>query len=96
MATINLKKAKRNAVRTDARKMRQKIYMSARWQRLRVAYLAEHPLCEMCLANGITREAEDVHHHISVSADPSRAYDWANLCAICKECHGREHAMRQR
>ena len=93
------KKCKRPNVIDLKRKERQKIYQDVRWQRLRVAYLADHPLCEECLANGITREAVDVHHVVSfMSAEGVErielALNYANLRALCKECHQALHNKR--
>ena len=93
------KKCKRPNVIDLKRKERQKIYQDVRWQRLRVAYLADHPLCEECLANGVTREAVDVHHVVSfMSAEGVErielALNYDNLRALCKECHQAEHNRR--
>lgn len=93
------KKCKRPNVIDLKRKERQKIYQDVRWQRLRVAYLADHPLCEECLANGVTREAVDVHHVVSfMSAEGVErielALNYDNLRALCKECHQAEHNKR--
>ena len=93
------KKCKRPNVIDLKRKERQKVYQDVRWQRLRVAYLADHPLCEECLANGITREAVDVHHVVSfMTAEGVErielALNYDNLRALCKECHQAEHNRR--
>ena len=93
------KKCKRPHVIDLKRKERQKIYQDVRWQRLRVAYLADHPLCEECLANGDTREAVDVHHVVSfMTAEGVErielALNYDNLRALCKECHQAEHNKR--
>lgn len=100
MPTIyKIKKSKRPHVIDLKRKERQKIYQDVRWQRLRVAYLADHPLCEECLANGVTREAVDVHHVVSfMTAEGVErielALNYDNLKALCKECHQAEHNKR--
>ena len=56
------KKCKKPHVIDLKRKERQKIYQDVRWQRLRVAYLADHPLCEECLKKGIAPPAAVVDH----------------------------------
>ena len=100
MPTIyKIKKTKKPHVIDLKRKERQKIYQDVRWQRLRVAYLADHPLCEECLANGVTREAVDVHHVVSfMTAEGVErielALNYDNLRALCKECHQAEHNRR--
>ena len=93
------KKCKRPNVIDLKRKERQKIYQDVRWQRLRVAYLADHPLCEECLAHGVTREAVDVHHVVSfMTAEGVErielALNYDNLKALCKECHQALHNKR--
>jgi 5-methylcytosine-specific restriction enzyme A len=41
---------------------RHRFETSAAWQRERLAYLHEHPLCEDCLEQGKTEAATEVHH----------------------------------
>lgn len=83
----------------DKRKERQKVYQSQRWQRLRLYYLSEHPLCERCLKRNIVKEAVDVHHKISFVGKAEKtalfAYNYENLEALCKECHQAEHNPRK-
>lgn len=80
---------------SDKRKERQKIYQSKRWQQLRLYYLSEHPLCEICEEKGIYKDAIDVHHKVSFVGKGEDtlfyAYDYSNLQALCKECHQRAH-----
>jgi 5-methylcytosine-specific restriction enzyme A len=57
----------------------------ADWQRVRDAYVREHPVCEEC-RDAPTRE---VHHVVPVRVDPSRRLDATNLRALCKGCHSR-------
>ena len=100
MPTIyKIKKSKKPHVIDLKRKERQKIYQDVRWQRLRVAYLADHPLCEECLTRGVTREAVDVHHVVSFMSVEGverieLALNYDNLRALCKECHQAEHNRR--
>ncbi|MBQ3961712.1 MAG: HNH endonuclease [Muribaculaceae bacterium] len=94
---IHKKRRKRTEWKmTDARKERAKIYASKEWQRLRKAYLFNHPLCELCEARGIVTLAEHVHHADSFMNYDTlmakfRAYDYTNLVALCRECHGWLH-----
>ena len=78
------------------RKDRQKVYHSAKWRRLANAYLASHPMCEMCAQRGVDRLAVDVHHRVSFTRFTglermAMAYDPKNLIALCKECHANIH-----
>ncbi len=60
------------------------------WLRLRLRKLARDPLCEVCLANGMTQEAEQVHHKVPFNGlrDPLRL-QWANLESVCRACHAK-------
>lgn len=76
---------------------RRKIYKSTRWRKLRELKIAQQPLCKMCLKEGKTTIAEDVHHIESFMStdDPMRrmalAYDYENLMSICKMHHQMIH-----
>lgn len=52
----------------------------AEWQRVRAAYLAEHPACARCGA-----PATDVHHVVPLRAGGT--HDEANLQSLCRPCH---------
>lgn len=70
-------------------------YKSTAWRKTRAAFLLEHPYCERCMAAGILRPAEHVHHktHLTMAnyKDPSVSLAWDNLEALCQDCHNREH-----
>ena len=91
-------KKKKNHKLTERRAERQLVYQSQKWQRLRAAYLAEHPTCEQCLAEGRVTPAMDVHHVRSFMStnDPferaALAFDYNNLRALCRACHTKEHS----
>lgn len=68
-------------------------YQSRAWQDTRNAYLSSvHGLCERC--NDGT-PAEIVHHKTWLTRfninDLHVSLDWANLEAVCRECHAIEH-----
>lgn len=70
---------------------------STDWNKLRNAYIAEHPLCERCEAQGHITEAKEVHHKEQFQGidDPLRL-DPNNLESICISCHRiREHERRR-
>lgn len=58
----------------------------------------EHPLCECCLHNGITKPAEEVHHIIYISSGKDEnemkdiAFNKDNLIALCGDCHHHVHS----
>ena len=58
-----------------------------RWQRFRSSYLAEHPLCESCLARGEAEAANELHHRKKLADYPELKYEPTNLMPLCKRCH---------
>ena len=64
-----------------------RFYASARWRRLRLLFLAQHPLCDRCTAAGLTVASEHVHHLLERKARPDLALDSSNLQALCQPCH---------
>lgn len=104
MPKINLpsKKEKEKPHRldnTDSRELRRKAYNNTKWRKVRDLYMLNHPLCERCLAKGIVKPAQDIHHKQSPFANNKINYtkllDSDNLQALCKECHGEIHAQKK-
>lgn len=62
----------------------------ADWQRVRNAYIAEHPLCcdPMQLHTDRVVPADDVDHIIPLSEGGERLA-WSNLRSVCRACHVR-------
>ena len=59
-----------------------------RWQRARVAYLAKHPLCRMCEAQGKVTAATVVDHIQDHRGDMVLFWDSAtNWQPLCQPCH---------
>lgn len=55
-----------------------------RWEKARKRFLAEHPLCAMCMAKGRVTAATVVHHNPPHQGDMDRFWDrstWEPLCA---------------
>lgn len=67
------------------------------WQRVRNAYLAEHPLCECdeCKSTGAVVAAEVVDHVQPIADRPDLRLDWSNLRAMSKQHHDRRTAREQ-
>ena len=59
------------------------------WKRIRDRYVAEHPLCEMCLEQGKLTPVDEVHHVLPVSKGGTHAR--GNLMALCRSCHNKIH-----
>lgn len=75
-------------------------YKTKAWQNCRDSYMKyKGGLCELCLAKGIYRPAEIVHHKIHLTPDnindPAITLNWDNLQALCRDCHGEVHGGRR-
>jgi phage terminase large subunit-like protein/5-methylcytosine-specific restriction endonuclease McrA len=62
-----------------------------KWTKVRNAYIADHPLCEVCSRPDFPVLAELVHHIVPVDQAPDRLLDETNLQAVCRDCHARIH-----
>ncbi len=95
MPTILRKSKKRT--NDGLRKERMAIYNTAHWRKLRDYKLRISPLCEMCLKEGRTTAAEEVHHIVSFMETTNQdvriqlAFDDENLMSVCKVCHQKMH-----
>jgi 5-methylcytosine-specific restriction enzyme A len=67
----------------------------ARWQRFRMWYLHEYPLCVECEKQDRVTGASEVHH-IKALADGGEQYEEANLMGLCKPCHSSITARENR
>lgn len=72
-----------------------KKYKSAKWKKLRAMKLAMNPLCERCLAKGISNSSHIVHHKEYITDknyfDDDVFYNIDNLECLCQACHNEEH-----
>lgn len=65
------------------------VYNTPQWKKLRISYLMEHPLCELCGE----QLAVDVHHKVEISTGKNEeemkklGFDSNNLMSLCKKCH---------
>ncbi len=75
----------------------RRLIQAKEWRTLRNAYLTQHPQCEECLAQGRHVAANCVHHVTPVESARDEAtarhlcYSWANLRALCLNCHAEIH-----
>lgn len=63
---------------------------NSRWQRFRLSYLADHPLCVPCSTAGRTVEATRIDHIDGKGPLGDRGYDETNLVAMCASCHSKK------
>ena len=59
--------------------------------RIRAAYVAKHPLCEQCEAEGRLTPVAEVHHIRPLAHGGT--HDENNLMSLCKPCHSRQTAL---
>lgn len=64
----------------------------SRWQKYRLRYLKEHPLCVRCQAEGRVVAATVVDHVIPHRGDQVLFWSKNNWQALCKTCHDRKTA----
>lgn len=67
-----------------------------RWRKARLAFLREHPLCAECLRQNRTAAAVVVDHRIPHQGDPAKFWDVSEWEALCRACHSRKTAGRDR
>lgn len=64
----------------------------ARWRRIRMMHLRNHPLCAECLKDGRTEPASEVHHKVPLAAGGDHSL--SNLMSVCRACHNRLEPRR--
>jgi len=57
------------------------------WEKVRDLYIARHPLCEDCEAEGKLVPAAHVHHILPLTEGGTHAEE--NLRALCLPCHSK-------
>ena len=74
----------------------EKFYGSEAWRACRESFLQSKGfICERCSASGNLQAAKIAHHKTHITrkniTDPAVTLAWANLEALCQDCHNREH-----
>jgi len=67
-----------------------------RWQKGRVQYLADHPLCVYCEQRGKLTPASVVDHIVPHRGDMTLFWDISNWQSLCKKCHDSAKAREER
>lgn len=75
----------------DRENANQRGYNSA-WQRARLGFLAQNPLCITCAGTGRVTAASVVDHITPHKGDMQLFWDTNNWQALCKTCHSRKTA----
>lgn len=87
------KKRKREELYNRCDKKKDILYQDKRWKKLREAYRALHPLCEICEMEGYVTPQDAIHHlHIISSGETleeqqALCFDPNNLCSVCRHHH---------
>jgi 5-methylcytosine-specific restriction protein A len=71
---------------TERKSARERGYTWA-WEKLRAAWLREHPLCVECQKEGRVEPATVVDHVIPHRGDMARFWDETNLAGLCARHH---------
>ena len=79
----------------------KEFYNSPEWKHCRTTFKQyKRHLCERCLARGIYRTGEIVHHKTHLTpeniTDPAIALSWDNLELLCRDCHALVHKPEKR
>ena len=73
----------------------RRFYQSKAWVKLRTLKVADQPLCEVCLSEGIVTGAAQVHHKLDRRTHPDLALDYDNLESICIRHHNEKRRKQQ-
>lgn len=79
-----------------AKDFAKKFYSSYAWKSCRATYKKQVGyLCERCLAKGIIRTGDELHHLIVLTPDniddPNITLNFDNLILLCHDCHMEMH-----
>ena len=66
------------------------------WRNARAVYLAENPLCVLCLQEGTTTEATEVDHIVPHKGHQALFWDVRNWQALCKSHHSQKTAHEKK
>lgn len=85
----------RKSWRADKTNSAQRGY-GYKWQRARKQWLAQHPLCVMCKAQGYITAATVVDHIKPHKGDLRLFWDTSNWQSLCKRHHDSDKQMLER
>ncbi|MET4634984.1 HNH endonuclease [Kaistia defluvii] len=61
-----------------------------RWDKARATYLMHHPLCVMCIKQGLVTAAKVVDHIIPHKGNQTLFWDTTNWQSLCQPHHDRD------
>ena len=73
--------------RTEERDKAHAFYLTAQWQRHRIAQLSRQPICQSCLTRGIITPATEVDHVFPWRQIGSNAFYRNLFQSLCHDCH---------
>lgn len=76
----------------DRRESASKRGYDKHWNKFRVKYLQDNPLCVDCLKDKTLTPATEVHHIRKLHDYPTLKYERSNLMALCHRCHSKRTA----
>lgn len=62
------------------------------WQKARLFYLKQNPLCVECAGKGVVEPAVDVDHIVPHGGDKELFWDRSNWQGLCRSCHSKKTA----
>ena len=100
LKTLNLKKnkiktvsyKKKDEINSNRRESSTKRGYNARWQKARLFFLMQHPLCKHCNDEGFIVSANVVDHIIPHKGDMQLFWDKDNWQALCQKHHNKKTA----
>src|SRR5262245_9515797 len=72
----------------------RKFYSSRRWNKVSRDHRKHEPLCRMCSANGIVRQADMTDHIIPIREGGDK-WNPANHQSLCNHCHAIKRAQER-
>lgn len=71
-------------------------YYTNRWKKLRLTQMTKNPLCENCLAMGMTRPGAIADHIKEARDHPELFFSLSNLQTLCHGCHSHKTTKERR
>lgn len=73
-----------------------RLYCNGTWERLRISFLSDNPLCVVCLEEGVFKMAKVVDHIKPHKGNTKEFFDLGNLQSLCKRHHDKKTYLESR